>query len=190
MTAGTTQTAATGASRPALTRSAWPTGCELGLLLGDNFYPLGDGFSRAKVRSADDPRWETTVHSPYADFPSDFRFWAMLGNHDLTDGNHPQAQIDHTDNDANTGQIWMMPDRNYDAPKLPEWLQLRVIDSNLLAYERVADGARDAGEDDQLDLTTQSLAEASATWKRQQPPGENVLRRRPVRSTRDARGLW
>lgn len=48
-------------------------GCDLVLLLGDNFYPTG-------VSGPDDPQWKSKFEEPYAVL--DLPFWAVLGNHD------------------------------------------------------------------------------------------------------------
>lgn len=50
-------------------------GCDMVLLLGDNFYDSG-------VNSVTDPLWESYFEEPYADVPADVPFYAVLGNHD------------------------------------------------------------------------------------------------------------
>ncbi len=55
------------------------SGCDFGLLLGDNFYPDG-------VSSPDDPQWKTKFEQPYAEILSaGIPFYAVLGNHDYAD---------------------------------------------------------------------------------------------------------
>ena len=58
--------------------------------------------------------------------------------------------------------LWMMPDRSYDLPKLPAWLHVRVVVSNLLAYPAVADSAEAAGEPDQAEAALTSLENSPA----------------------------
>jgi hypothetical protein len=84
-------------------------GCDLALLLGDNFYDIG-------VDGTDDPQWSDKFEVPYAHL--DFRFHAVLGNHDggsellggtgldAARGNH---QVDYTA----LSDKWYMPARWY-----------------------------------------------------------------------------
>jgi tartrate-resistant acid phosphatase type 5 len=56
------------------------SGCDFGILLGDNVYPDG-------VTSADDPQWTTKFEEPYARLLArGIPFYAVLGNHDYADG--------------------------------------------------------------------------------------------------------
>jgi tartrate-resistant acid phosphatase type 5 len=56
------------------------SGCDFGVLLGDNFYPDG-------VASADDPQWRTKFEDPYAELVGmGVPFYGVLGNHDYADG--------------------------------------------------------------------------------------------------------
>jgi tartrate-resistant acid phosphatase type 5 len=73
---------------------------DLGLTLGDNFYPRG-------VKSLDDPHWQNEWHRHYDRLG--IPFYATLGNHDY-DGN-PQMQVDYTAHPGN--KSWRMPHRYY-----------------------------------------------------------------------------
>lgn len=73
---------------------------QLGLTVGDNFYPRG-------VQDAADPHWKNQFHDKYDALG--IRFYATLGNHDYK-GN-PQAQVDYTLAPGN--QSWQMPYRYY-----------------------------------------------------------------------------
>ena len=56
------------------------SGCDFGVLLGDNFYPDG-------VSSTDDPQWRTKFEDAYAELVAmGVPFYAVLGNHDYADG--------------------------------------------------------------------------------------------------------
>ena len=76
------------------------TPLDLGLTLGDNFYPRG-------VKSFDDPHWQNEWHRHYDRLG--IRFYPTLGNHDYQ-GN-PQIQVDYTNHPDN--KSWRMPDRYY-----------------------------------------------------------------------------
>lgn len=64
------------------------SGCDFGLLLGDNFYPSG-------VESTSDPQWQAKFEKPYADLlAAGIPFYAVLGNHD-TDEGRDWGRADH-----------------------------------------------------------------------------------------------
>ena len=70
----------------------------LGLTLGDNFYPDG-------VKSVDDSQWRDVWEADYS--PLGIPFFASLGNHDYR-GNE-QAQVDY----SAKSKTWRMPFRYY-----------------------------------------------------------------------------
>ena len=70
------------------------SGCDLAIMLGDNFYDSG-------VYSVFDDKFEDYFEEPYASL--DIPFYAALGNHD-TRGN-VQAQIDY----MRRSEYWKMP---------------------------------------------------------------------------------
>lgn len=82
------------------------SGCDFGLLLGDNFYDTG-------VSSVDDPQWQTKFEDVYKNL--DMPFYAVLGNHDYGGeglGIEPQKgqiQVDY----MQKSKKWKMPDRHY-----------------------------------------------------------------------------
>lgn len=73
---------------------------QIGLTVGDNFYPSG-------VNDTADPHWKSEFHEKYDALG--IRFYAALGNHDYK-GN-PQAQVEYTKKPGN--ETWRMPDRYY-----------------------------------------------------------------------------
>jgi tartrate-resistant acid phosphatase type 5 len=91
--------------------------CDLAIGMGDNFYDFG-------VHSLSDTKFETHFEMPYLGFGR-FDFWMTLGNHDYFGS--VSAQI------ANTrySDMWRMPARHYAVPKLPEWLALYALDTNI-----------------------------------------------------------
>jgi len=75
-------------------------GCDLGLGLGDNFYPVG-------VQSVTDPKFRTAFEIPYA--PIGAPMYMILGNHDYF-GN-PDAEVAYAK--LSPSQRWIMPRRYY-----------------------------------------------------------------------------
>ena len=71
---------------------------DLGLTLGDNFYPAG-------VKSVSDPQWTKLWEQGYAKL--NIPFFAALGNHDYR-GNE-QAEVDYSER----SKTWRMPFRYY-----------------------------------------------------------------------------
>ncbi|MBF0290327.1 MAG: metallophosphoesterase [SAR324 cluster bacterium] len=82
-------------------------GCDLVLLLGDNF--IMDG-----VSSVNDPQFQYKFEEIY---PHDLPFYAVFGNHDLRGS--WQAQIDYTD----ISKRWNMPNVNYTFEAGPVFIQ-------------------------------------------------------------------
>ncbi|NBW82250.1 hypothetical protein EBR21_10905 [bacterium] len=77
--------------------------CDLGLILGDNFYPTG-------VRGLDDEKFKLAFEIPYA--PLVMPFYAVLGNHDygfLWSRGDVDAQVNYTSKSL----FWRMPFRYY-----------------------------------------------------------------------------
>ena len=76
-------------------------GCDLGLLLGDNFYPVG-------VSSVNDDQFITKFEEPYKELA--FPFYVILGNHDIYSGSKGvKAQIDYT----KVSKKWNLPSSYY-----------------------------------------------------------------------------
>lgn len=73
-------------------------GCDLGLFLGDNFYPNG-------VTSVNDPHWEHTFSKVY--HALNIPFYAIVGNHDVKE--NIAAQVVYSLKDTQ----WRMPDYHY-----------------------------------------------------------------------------
>lgn len=82
------------------------SGCDFGLLLGDNFYPSG-------VTSTSDPQWEEKFEKPYADLLSaGIPFYAVLGNHDVDEGQDFERGA-HQVAYSQVQSKWIMPARHY-----------------------------------------------------------------------------
>jgi tartrate-resistant acid phosphatase type 5 len=81
---------------------------DLGITMGDNFYPCG-------VRSVNDPKWKSHWENFYT--PLGFPFYATLGNHDYGnpqiactfDRGSPDAEVAYTSH----SKSWRMPARYY-----------------------------------------------------------------------------
>jgi tartrate-resistant acid phosphatase type 5 len=88
---------------------------DLGITLGDNFYPEG-------MQSPDQPRWKTDWENLYG--PLKIPFYASLGNHDWYGTDSPAAEILH----SLQSPPWHMPSPNYTFTAGPA--QFFAIDSN------------------------------------------------------------
>jgi len=118
--------------------------CNLGLLLGDNFYEFG-------VKHIDDPQFQTKFEEPYKDLK--FKFYPVLGNHDAL-GNW-QAQIDYT------SKHWSMPSRFYSLDL--HVAKLYAIDTNLYT---VANPVQNSSHSQtQHKWITAQLSQNQSPWK-------------------------
>jgi len=99
-------------------------GCDLAVVLGDNFYQDG-------VVSVEDPLWDSVFVQPWTAMADGrMRFWAAMGNHDWRANQAgAQAQIAFTQNPKNPNGLWQMPAMNYAIPGLPDWLTLHMVDT-------------------------------------------------------------
>lgn len=105
-------------------------GCELALMLGDNFYASG-------VSSVDDGQFQAKFETPYASLK--VPVWVTLGNHDNSRG--PGEGSDNAKGDfqveyhylaQRTSDKWRMPARYYSF-KAGELAEFFSLDSNPLA---------------------------------------------------------
>lgn len=119
---------------------------DLGLTLGDNFYPKG-------VKSVNDPAWQKFWESDYA--PLGIPFFAALGNHDY-DGNE-QAQVEYT----KQSKTWRMPERYYTFRAGP--VQFFALDTDEGNAGRILFAK--AWSDTQARWLDEALAKSSAPWK-------------------------
>ncbi|HEX3130003.1 MAG TPA: metallophosphoesterase [Thermoanaerobaculia bacterium] len=120
---------------------------DLGLTLGDNFYPNG-------LASADDPRWERQWESFYT--PLGIRFYAVLGNHDYYDPRSPGAEIAR----SRRSPSWCLPRTWYTFTAGP--VQLFAVDTTPVQEpDKDKDGAMTA----QLKWLDGALAASRAKWK-------------------------
>ncbi|WP_229723747.1 metallophosphoesterase [Deinococcus aerolatus] len=138
-------------------------GCDLGVGLGDNFYPAGP-------RSADSPLFKTRFEDLYG--PLNIPFLMVPGNHDEsgffggdgTDARGAEAQIAY----GKLNPQWVMPGRTYRAPvnTLAEFFA--VDTSPLAAYLPVRRASeRPGGPWDlaQRAWLTQAMGNSTARWK-------------------------
>jgi predicted MPP superfamily phosphohydrolase len=120
---------------------------DLGLTLGDNFYPRG-------LNSVDDPRWERQWESFYT--PLGIRFYAVLGNHDYDDPRSPAAEIAR----SRRSPSWCLPRTGYTFTAGP--VQLFAVDTT-----PVEEPDRDIGGAmaEQREWLDRALAASRAKWK-------------------------
>jgi 3',5'-cyclic AMP phosphodiesterase CpdA len=112
---------------------------DLGLTVGDNFYPDG-------LNSPVHPRWQSQWEALYT--PLGIEFYAILGNHDLHDPLSPPAQVLRTKRSAS----WRMPATYYTFTAGP--VQFFGVDTN---KERLTD--------EQLGWLVNELKRSGARWK-------------------------
>jgi hypothetical protein len=137
-------------------------GCDLGILLGGQFLP-GAVHGNTSVDDVKHKRWETSFQEPLGGFlaTEDFKFWAVFGEDDYAHGNRLQTQVQYSIADAqNSGGLWLLPDRTYRLPRLPEWLHIEMVDSQVMTC------GWDAGAGvDQLAVVGEAFAESESIWK-------------------------
>lgn len=88
---------------------------DLGITLGDNFYPAG-------MASPTDPRWKNLWEELYD--PLKIKFYASLGNHDWVLSDSPASEILYSANSPN----WRMPSPYYTFTAGP--VQFFALDTN------------------------------------------------------------
>lgn len=99
------------------------SGCDFGVLLGDNIYQAG-------APSANDPIFQTIFEQPYANLA--FPFYVALGNHDCggdgagTNFGRCESEIGYTQ----LSQKWKLPARHYHQKFGGRTLELFVADTN------------------------------------------------------------
>ena len=119
---------------------------DLGLTLGDNFYPDG-------VKSVDDIQWRDIWEADYS--PLKIPFFASLGNHDYR-GNE-QAQIDY----SAQSKTWKMPFRYYSFVAGP--IEFFALDTDENTAGRLI--FTKAWSDAQAGWLEAALSRSKATWK-------------------------
>jgi tartrate-resistant acid phosphatase type 5 len=120
---------------------------DLGISLGDNFYPSG-------LASATDPRWDRQWERLYT--PLGIRVYAVLGNHDYYDPKSPEAEIARSRRSAS----WCLPRTWYTFTAGP--VQLFAVDTTPVEEPGLDhDGAMAA----QLQWLDRALAASRARWK-------------------------
>jgi tartrate-resistant acid phosphatase type 5 len=106
-------------------------GCDLGVLLGDNFYPDGVG-------AADDPQWQSKFEAPYAELlASGIRFHAVLGNHDYGDA----ADVSRAAHQVARSAVdprFVMPAAHYRFERGPA--RFAALDTQMLALHAAQEG--------------------------------------------------
>lgn len=99
------------------------SGCDFGLLLGDNIYQAG-------ATSPTDPIFQTIFEQPYANLA--FPFYVALGNHDCG-GDGAGTNFARCENEIAYTQIsqkWKLPSRHYHQKFGGRTLELFVADTN------------------------------------------------------------
>ncbi len=108
-------------------------GCDLGLLLGDNFYDVG-------VTSADDPQFQEKYETHYAALGIPFH--PVLGNHDYgalsNDWPRGQFQVEY----SGPATTWQMPATHY-ALRVGD-LGLLALDTPALFWDDITNGDQEA----------------------------------------------
>jgi hypothetical protein len=112
---------------------------DLGLTVGDNFYPSG-------LSSPVHPRWQSQWEALYT--PLGIEFYAVLGNHDTRDPLSPFAQVLRTKRSPS----WRMPATYYTFAAGP--VQFFAVDTN-----------KGRLTDEQLDWLVKELKQSTAAWK-------------------------
>lgn len=123
---------------------------DLGLTLGDNFYPQG-------LPTADDPRWERQWERFYT--PLGIRFYAVLGNHDYYDPRSPGAEIAR----SRKSPSWCLPRTWYTFTAGP--VQLFAVDTTPVEEPGRDRGDRNGAMAAQLRWLDGALAASRAKWK-------------------------
>lgn len=105
-------------------------GCDLALMLGDNFYDSG-------VSGIDDEQFQTKFETPYASLK--VPVWVTLGNHDNSrgpgegsDNSRGDFQVEYHYLAGRASDKWRMPGRYYSF-KVGELAEFFSLDSNPLA---------------------------------------------------------
>jgi 3',5'-cyclic AMP phosphodiesterase CpdA len=115
---------------------------DLGITLGDNFYPRG-------VTSLEDPHWANDWEKPYG--PLGLKFYPTLGNHDYLPPDGPAAEVLYSQH----SKTWDMPATFYTFTAGP--VQFFAIDTEELSDTRVYQK--------QLAWLDSEIAKSKARWK-------------------------
>ncbi len=110
---------------------------DLGITLGDNFYPAG-------IPTPTDDRWQQEFERLYG--PMGIPFYASLGNHDWVLTDSPAAELLHSGQSAS----WRMPALRYSFVAGP--VQFFALDTNLVTRA-------------ELDWLDAELGRSKARWK-------------------------
>jgi tartrate-resistant acid phosphatase type 5 len=116
---------------------------DLGLTLGDNFYPQG-------LNDPASPRWDTEWESLYN--PLGIRLYATFGNHDYYDRTSPPAEIAR----SGRSRSWCMPRAYYTFAAGP--VQFFALDTDPIEKGEASVAA-------QLDWLRGALQASQARWK-------------------------
>ena len=100
-------------------------GCDLALMLGDNFYNRGvDPPKNGRW----DPAFERKFEQPYEDLGR-LDMWAVARNHDWFKG---RESIDTQIAYSARSERWRMLGYDYEVPNLPEWLHIYGLDTVII----------------------------------------------------------
>lgn len=126
---------------------------------GDNFYPAG-------VSSVKDSQWLLSFENVYTAPSLQYRWLAVLGNHDYT--LNPAAQVDYT----SASKRWYMPRRYYDTSiaigpdsMLLVFLDTEPIERQLRGMPADTSKYSAAYVGNQMQWLKQTLANSKAKWK-------------------------
>jgi predicted phosphodiesterase len=141
-------------------------GCDLALMLGDNFYPSG-------VTSIDDAQFETKFETPYRTLKGPV--WVTLGNHDNSrgygegsDNARGDNQVDYHYLAGRRSEKWQMPARYYNFTAGRTLAEFFSLDSNpLTAITSDPDPAWAPApyQQAQQDWLSGAIQESKAKWK-------------------------
>ena len=137
-------------------------GCDFGLFLGDHFVP-GTANGNTNVDTVKHRRWETMFEEHYRAFGAlqDFQFWGAFGEHDYSHGNRLQTQVQYSvAEDYNSDGLWLLPDRHYGIPNLPEFVQIEMVDTVVITC-----GWEGAAGVDQVESIASAFADSPAVWR-------------------------
>jgi tartrate-resistant acid phosphatase type 5 len=116
---------------------------DLGITVGDNFYPQG-------LDDLTDPRWDRDWEQMYT--PLGVRVYATLGNHDHDDATSPEAEIEY----SKRSESWCLPIPWYTFLAGP--VQLFALDTESLHKSNPT-------REEQLRWLDRALAASQARWK-------------------------
>jgi hypothetical protein len=108
-----------------MARTCAARGCDLALMLGDNFYPRGVA---PRPPGSWDEAFVRKFEAPYEQLVG-LQFWAIAGNHDWHGG---RDSVDTEVAYSLRSERWRMPAYDYVVPALPAWVTIYALDTVVL----------------------------------------------------------